>query len=182
MKKDKEKQSNKEPELNAEVEGLKSKIAGLEKQLEEEKESKLLVLADFLNFKKRLENEKNDYRIFATKMIITQLMQVTDDYSRLKKDMEEKLKDKAELKDVINGIQMLNDKVSFIITQNGFEEIQIKDGDKFNPETMEALTTAPVKDKKEDGTVMLVDQKGYKHIESGLVFRTAKVIIGKFNS
>ena len=77
---------------------------------------------------------------------------------------------------------MLNEKIIFIIAQNGFEEIQIKEGEKFNPETMEALATVPVSEKDKDGTVILIDQKGYKHIESGLVFKTAKVIIGKFNS
>ena len=160
-------------------EKLEAKIKELEGQVEAEKSAKLYALADFQNFKKRLENEKNDYRIFATKMIVSQLMQITDDYARVRKDVEEKLKGNEVSKDILNSIQMLNEKIIFVITQNGFEEIKIKEGDKFDPETMEALTTVPVIEKEKDNTVILVDQKGFKHIESGIVFKTAKVIIGK---
>lgn len=174
MKKEKDKKQNDE------VESLNKKITELDTLLEQEKASKLMVLADFMNFKKRLENEKNDYRIFATKMIMTQLMQITDDYQRVKNDIAKKLDGNKVSEDVFKGLQMLNDKIEFIITQYGFEPISIKEGDKFNSSTMEALTTAPVKEKDKDGTVLMIDQKGYKHIESGIIFKTAKVIIGKY--
>jgi len=161
---------------------IDNRVNELEKMLEQEKVNRLTVLAEFQNYKKRLENEKNDYRVFATKMIISQLMQILDDFGRAKKDIEEKIKDSKVQSEVLNSIKMLNEKIAFIVMQNGYEEIPAKTGDKFNPELMEAITSVEVKDKKDEGTLIHVDQKGYKHIESGIVFRTAKVIVGKLNS
>jgi len=160
---------------------LKKEIARLKSQLDEEKASKLMALADFQNFKKRLENEKNDYRIFATKLITGQLMQIKDDFERGEKDISEKLKGLPAEKDVQSSLQMLIDKIGMIILQNGYEEIEIKVGDSFNPEFMEALSTLPAKSEDENNKVVHVDQKAYKHIESGIIFKTAKVVISKFN-
>ena len=157
------------------------KIKELEVIIEQEKSAKLMALADFQNYKKRLENEKNDYRVFATKLIVGQMMQIIDDFNRAQKDIEDKLKDTKVSKEVLDSLKMISDKISFMITQNGFEEIKINIGDKFNPEYMEALSIAPVKESMQDNTILHIDQKAYKHIESGIVFRSAKVIIGKFN-
>jgi molecular chaperone GrpE len=186
----KDKKENKEPqeevineEQNTGLENLEARIVELEGLLAEEKNAKLLALAEFQNYRKRLENDKNDYKVFAMKLIMGQLMQVIDDFDRTSKDLDDKLKESKIKGDVKSIFKMLADKVEMIIIQNGFDEIEIKVGDKFDHNTMEALTTTPLleEDKKKDGTVVHIDQKAFRHIESGLVFKTAKVIIGKFN-
>jgi len=183
----KEKKQNQEvrsaemPEKIEMSENFEARIKELEILLIEEKASKLMVMADYQNFRKRLESEKNDYRIFATKLIVTQLMQVIDDFMRAKKDIQDKLKGSKVSSEVLNSLGMINSKVEMIIAQNGFEEIPMKEGDQFNPETMEALSTVVLQpnEKSNDNKVVLIDQKGYKHTESGVIFKTAKVIIGK---
>jgi molecular chaperone GrpE len=190
----KDKKNNEEPEeseLKPEVETESTKkaestdtrIAELEKQLEDEHNTKLMIFADFQNYKKRQENEKNDYRIFATKLITGQLMQIVDDFSRASEDIRDQLKECKANEGVQKSLQTILDKIGFVINQNGYEEIEIKVGDKFEPTIMEAVTSVPLSeaDKAKDNTVIHIDQKGFRHVESGIVFKTAKVIIGKFN-
>jgi molecular chaperone GrpE len=173
----------KDDKLKKQLDEAETKIKALEDQLAEEQNAKLLALADFQNYKKRLENEKNDYRIFATKLIMGQLMQVIDDFTRAQNDVTEKLTGNEHQEEVKNSLKMISDKIELMVTQNGFEEIEIKVGDRLDPVTMEAITSVPLsaEEKDKDGTIVHIDQKGFRHIESGLVFKTAKVIVAKFN-
>ena len=179
-----ESESTTESNEKKDIENSDSRIVELEKQLEDEHNTKLMVFADFQNYKKRQENEKNDYRIFATKLITGQLMQIIDDFCRASEDIREQLKDSKVNEGVLKSLQTIQDKIGFVISQNGYEEIEIKIGEKFEPTTMEAITSIPLSeaDKAKDNTVIHIDQKGFRHVESGIVFKTAKVVIGKFSN
>lgn len=138
------------------------------KQLyEKETENKLRVMADFQNFKKRIEMQQREFSEMANKLLINQVIDVIDDCHR------------AMNNDNHDGIQLIIDKLKYLLKDQGLEETPIKVGDKFNPETMEAVATTPVLEGQEVGTVVHIDQLGYTYQTSRKIYRPSRVIISK---
>jgi len=151
---------------------FEAKFNEAQEQLEKEKNSYLLLAADFENYKRRSAAERIALISTAAEKIILELLPVIDDCERAfefqKKESEEPQEDE--------GSALIYKKLTTILKARGLEEINPK-GEVFDTETMEAVAQFPVQDEDAKGKVFDVVQKGYKLGEK--VIRYAKVVVGQ---
>jgi len=95
-----------------------------------------------------------------------------DDFDRGLAEIK-KVKDKELLK----GMQLINDKLKNTLVQKGLTEIQVKKGDVFDAEIHEAITQIPAPTEKLKGKIIDAIEKGYKLGDK--IIRYPKVVIGQ---
>lgn len=131
---------------------------------EEEGELRYLrLMADFQNYKKRVEKEKRDLYSYANENIMNDLLTVMDNFERaLEHDADENFKE---------GIEMIFKQLSDVLEKDGLAEIPAL-GEEFDPNVHSAVMTEETED-YESGKVSGVMQKGYTL--NGKVIRPAMV-------
>ena len=166
----------KDCETDKEPAGYEETISVLNKKFEAEKEARLSVMADYMNFRKRVEKDKEELHIMANKRMLEQIIELVDDFDRAV-HMEA---DKIDVEnDFYKGIMIIHKKMTDLLASYGLSEIEIKEGDNLDPMTMQAVAMAPVTEKDKVNKVIHIAGKGFIDKSSGKVFKTAKVIIGK---
>lgn len=125
--------------------------------------------ADFMNYKKRVEQEKNEVTDFANAALILNLLPVVDDLERAFASLPSKLQTLS----WVDGIRLIYRKLQAILETHGVVEIKTK-GENFDPKFHEA---AMYEDGAEEGVIMDELQKGYKL--KGRLLRPAVVVVGK---
>jgi len=158
-----------EPEV-AEVEDVEA----LKKALAEEKEKAEGYLAnwqraqsDFINYKRRSEQEKEEISKFANSVLMLNLLPVLDDLERAFASVPPKL---AKLS-WVDGVRLIDRKLWTILEAQGLSEIKAV-GEPFDPTLHEAVR----QDKGREGIVVEEAQKGYKFRDR--VIRPTKVVVG----
>ena len=173
----KEELSNEQPQAEA-VE--KKKEVAAEKTVEEptaeeilqaEKDKYLRLFAEFENYKKRTSKERIELFRTAGQDIMVSLLPILDDFDRGLAEIK-KVKDKELLK----GMQLINDKLATTLQQKGLEPLNVKAGDVFDADLHEAITQIPAPSEKMKGKIIDVIERGYKLGEK--VIRYPKVVIG----
>jgi molecular chaperone GrpE len=129
----------------------------------------LLVLADFINYRKRVDQERNEYKIIANKYILLQITEVLDDFDRAVKGMDPESG---------KGITLIYDKLLSVLHENGLEKFSVNIGDVFDTQKMEAVTTLSAGDNQK-GKVVDVLQNGYVYSADKRIFKMAKVVTGQ---
>jgi len=112
--------------------------------------------ADFDNFRKRQEQERENLIKFGTENALTKLIEVLDNFERGQKSLEN-VDDCAKVKESFDLIQK---QVYETLTKLGLEEIKAV-GEEFDPNFHEAVMQTPSNDHKEH-TVIAELRKGYK--------------------
>jgi molecular chaperone GrpE len=130
------------------------------------------LFAEFENYKKRTSRERIELFKTASQELMTSLLPIMDDFDRGLSEIK-KVKDKELLK----GMQLINDKFKNTLTQKGLTEIEVKEGDDFDAEIHEAITQIPAPSDKLKGKVIDAVEKGYKLGEK--IIRYPKVVIGQ---
>jgi len=144
-------------------------------QLEQEKNARMTVLADFINYRKRADKEKEELRVTANKEMLQHIIEVIADFDRALGTVAE-----ADQKSSFyEGVVVIQKKLNRILEHYGLKELDLKEGADFNPAHMEAIATAPATGKIKSGKVLQVFQKGYVFTSTGQIYRTAKVVIAK---
>lgn len=168
-----EKLPNAKP-LQANVEQTED-IKTLEQALFEEKEKSEKYLsnwqraqADFVNYKKRAEQEKKEMVEFANSGLILNLLTIMDDLERAFVSLPSRLSKSS----WIEGIKLVYNKFRTILEAQGLTEIDAK-GKPFDPHLHEAV----MHQEGEEDIVVEEIQKGYKL--KNRVLRPSKVIVGK---
>ena len=136
-----------------------------EEQEKEEpmKDQYLRLMADFQNYKRRVEKERQDTRAYANEKIVTELLTVLDNFDRaMEHDADEGFKE---------GMQMILDQFNDVLKHAGVEEI-VAEKEVFDPNVHNAVMMEDTDD-VESGCVSCVLQKGYKL--NGKVIRPAMV-------
>ncbi|MBN2102031.1 MAG: nucleotide exchange factor GrpE [Candidatus Aenigmarchaeota archaeon] len=128
----------------------KSDTKDFEKLLEEKEELIKRVQADFDNYRKFVDREKNNIAISASSEIIRDLLPVLD-------DMEAAVKNEKD-ETIRKGIEGILRNMSDTLRKHGLQQIDSVEH-KFDPHLHEALMKE--KSDKEDGTVLEEFQKGY---------------------
>ncbi|NLY70077.1 MAG: nucleotide exchange factor GrpE [Clostridiales bacterium] len=141
----------KEEEKTSEEEG-ETKGEASEEEDEELQAKYLRLAADFQNYKKRVEKEKSDIYSFANEKLITELLDVIDNFERA-------LEVESEDKGMLNGIKLVYKQFKGVLEKNGLEDIKAE-GEPFDPNFHHAVMTEKV-DSHESGYVIEVFQKGY---------------------
>ena len=138
-----------------------------EKELAELKDKYLRLIAEFENYKKRTNKEKEDFAKYAKENLITAILPILDDFERAKKNKEEDIK----------GYLLIGQKISDILSKQNLQKINISKNEVFDLDKHEAISSIPVKEKKKKGKIIEEVESGY--MLSDKIIRYPKVIIGK---
>ncbi len=128
----------------------------LQKQLDELNNKYIRLAADFDNFRKRTQQEKEELSQYTTVKVLKQLTSVLDTFDRA----QEHLKDIEECKTVKEGYEVAYKQLIEALKKVGLEEMDAL-GKTFDPNEHEAVTQIPTNDYEPD-SVAVVMQKGYK--------------------
>ena len=154
---------------NQEVESVE---LSSEELIQQEKEKYLRLFAEFENYKKRTSKERIELFKTASQELMTSLLPILDDFDRGLQEIK-KVKDKELLK----GMQLINDKFKNTLSQKGLSELAVNQGDDFDAEIHEAISQIPAPSEKLKGKVIDAVEKGYKLGDK--IIRYPKVVIGQ---
>ena len=160
-----------EESQSATIKKLREKLS----QVTEEKQKYLTDLqkakADFINLRKRDEEEKESIIRFANEQLLAEFISTLDSIELAQKDA--KIWESLPV-DWRKGIESIFTQLKNTLKKAGLEEIEAN-GEVFDPRLHEAIQTVKTGDKKQDHIVASVFQTGYKLF--GKVLRPAKVTI-----
>lgn len=139
--------------------------------LEDMKKSYLYLMAEFDNFRKRTLHEKQELIKNGSARVLEQLLPVVDDFERAL-DAIEKSNDVEAIKE---GVDLIYNKFIKYLKQQNVEAIK-SNGELFDTDLHEAVTTFPTQDEEQKGKVIDTVLKGYKINDK--VLRHAKVVVG----
>jgi molecular chaperone GrpE len=168
-------QTNQNPTGEGEAEAIELKdIESLKQALTEAKEKAEANLAgwqraqaDFINYKKRSEQEKQDLSKFANSVLILNLLPVLDDFERAFSSIPPKVGKMSWL----DGIRLIERKMWTVLEAQGVSPIKAL-GKPFDPQFHEAVR----QDKGKEGVVIEEVQKGY--MIDDRVIRPTMVVVG----
>jgi len=150
-------------------------IESLKKALKEEKDKSEKYLAswqraqaDFVNYKRRTEQEKGETIRCANSDLVCSILPALDDLERAFSCIPPNLDKETWL----DGIRMIEKKLTSCLEAQGVTPIEAS-GQPFDPNFHEALR----QDEGQDGMVLEEVQKGYMMHER--VIRPSKVVVGK---
>lgn len=166
-----ENQEIKDQIAEGEVEKVKEVISDAD-LLKIEKDKFLRLFAEFENYKKRTSKERIELYKTANQELMTVLIPILDDFERAVTEIT-KVKDKNLLK----GVELIQNKFKSTLKQKGLEEITVKSGDIFDADLHEAITIIPAPTDDLKGKIVEVIEKGYKLGDK--IVRFPKVITGQ---
>ncbi len=134
---------------NSELDELQKKYDTLNQQY-------LRLAADFDNYRKRQEHEREELLKFGTENALKKMIEVLDNFERGKKTLEN-VEDCQTVKDSFN---LVHKQVVEALTKLGLEVIETE-GKEFDPNFHDAVMQTPTSDKPEH-TIINELQKGYK--------------------
>ncbi len=161
MSEEKNKDQEKEIDDKKNGDNLEEKVLRLETELKDANDKYLRALAEQQNLVKRQATEKEEFVKYANQEIISEFLMVYDHLRMSVGFLPEAEKQNAWVK----GVEMTIKQFKDLLSVNGVEEVKTV-GEKFDPNTMEAIEGAGEKVAKE---IMA----GYKL--NGKVIRAARV-------
>ena len=144
-------QAEARPEIEM-IASLEKSLAEAQAQAAEFKDGWQRSVADFQNYRRRVEAEKAETYQVAVGSIVKRYLPVLDDMERA---MEARPADLA----WADGIELICRKLQTILEAEGLQRIEAK-GQMFDPNFHEAIAQEPV-DGVESGTVIAVVRNGY---------------------
>lgn len=169
----KEKKEKKDKHANSKLKEEQEKLLEQISKLQEENQALLekvkLAQAEVVNYRKRKDEETQNMLKFANQDLITELINVADNFERAIKLDDNDLTD--ELSKFLDGFKMMYANLMEILKKFGVEEIN-RVGEVFNPNEEQALMTDSIEE-MDDDVVTEVLLKGYKL--NGRVIRPASV-------
>jgi molecular chaperone GrpE len=150
----------------------KAKTAELEEELKKEKDSYLRLVAEFNNFKKRTQEEKEEFAKFAAERSLVEILPIYDSFERAQKAFEEHKEDTEEL---IKGFSLIHKQFEDVLKKLNVTKIECI-GEAFDPNLHEAIMQQE-NGEKEANTILDEVQPGYKLGEK--IIRHAMVIVSK---
>ncbi len=125
--------------------------------------------ADFQNYQKRMQREREQDREFLRAALMLELLPVLDNLERAVKAAKET----GETGSLVQGVTLVHAQFLDLLKRQGVESIPAM-GEPFDPSMHEALVQQPTKDHAPN-TVIHVEQTGYKMNDR--VIRPAKVVV-----
>lgn len=137
-----------------------SDLSALEAELSERTADVQRVHAEYANYRKRVERDRDLVREQSTAAVLAELLTVLDDIDRAKEHGE-----------VVGGFKAVADSLDAVISKLGLERFG-ETGDRFDPNIHEALTHSESAEVTET-TCVQVFQPGYRF--AGRIVRPARV-------
>ena len=158
-----------EPEVTEieDIASLKQSLAETKAKAEANLASWQRTQADFINYKRRTEQEKKEINQFAKATLILDLLPALDDLERAFTAIPPRLTKLS----WVGGIRLIWSKLQTTLAAQGLSEIKAT-GEPFDPHLHEAVR----QDKGKEGIVIEEVQKGYKFHDR--VIRPTKVVVG----
>jgi molecular chaperone GrpE len=153
-------------DLGAEVEELRGELSQLS-------DRHLRLAAEFDNYRKRIERDRQQLVARLQVDLVSSLLDVLDDLERVAEAGGGSTADA-----VVQGIRLVEKKFLTVLTAAGLEPIDAE-GREFDPELMEAMATVPTPDPAQDDHVADVFQRGYRFGE--VLVRPARVRVLKYD-
>ncbi len=147
---------------------LEARISELEQENSELKERYLRKQADFENYRKRMQREKEEFGAYATKQLLLDLVQVIDDFERA----IESAKDSRDFDSFYEGIVLIEKQMTSMLERKWGLQRFDSEGEEFDPQKHEAVT-ADQNGEHPEPVVIEDYQKGYMLHDR--VLRSAKV-------
>ncbi len=144
-----EKEQEKNEEKSSENNELQEKFDALNQQY-------LRLAADFDNFRKRQEHEREELLKFGTENALKKLIEVLDNFERGKKALE----NVDDCEKVKESFDLVHKQTIEALTKLGLEEIETE-GKEFDPNFHDAVMQTPTSEYPEH-TIINELQKGYK--------------------
>ncbi|NOZ60585.1 MAG: nucleotide exchange factor GrpE [Calditrichaeota bacterium] len=154
--------------VTADEEESVADVSGVQGNLQEKY---LRLQAEFLNYKKRTENEQKSFADSIRADFVQRLLPVIDDFDR----MIEHIDADENREHVIEGIKLIHRKLNDVLEEQGLEQIQSV-GEKFDPNVHEAVMVEN-HDHLDDDHVIEEWRKGYKFRDR--LLRPAQVKVNK---
>lgn len=179
---------NQESEVENQEEKLKSQEENPKQQAPEEKTAEELAAeylndlkrcqAEFENYKKRQAAQQKELGGYLIEKLTLDIIPVIDNFRQATLHVPAEQKDSP----WVVGIQYIEKQLEAVLTDNGMQVIEVKEGEEFDPKIHEAVSKAESPEPVE-GTetgirghkIAKVLQKGYKFGDR--VIRPAKVIV-----
>jgi molecular chaperone GrpE len=146
---------------------LAAKLDECARELDQERNARLRVLADMQNYRRRAEEQKRDAAQFAISDFAEGLLPVLDNFDRALASAVKAQSFEA----LMSGVALTQKQLSDVLKRNGLEPIEAA-GLPFDPNLHEAILTAEADDVPEN-TVIEDLQRGYTL--HGRVLRASKV-------
>lgn len=127
-------------------------------------------MADFINYKRRIEQEREESARFANLALVLNILPSVDDLERALQHVEPEFADRA----WVEGVRQILRKLTGALTAAGVSEVAAE-GEMFDPNQHEAIAEAD----GEAGRVVSVAQRGYRL--GNRVIRPAMVVVGRGN-
>lgn len=163
-----------EDELGLEDDVAISELVALREEFESLNDRHLRLAAEFNNYRRRVEQERADTWARAQADIVARFLDVLDDLQRVAAlDLGN-----ATVEAIMEGIDLVDRKFVRMLAEAGAEVLDPQ-GERFNPETMEAMMRVPAESEEDDETVAQVFQKGYTL--RGQLVRPARVSVLKLD-
>ena len=170
------------PEQNGEGDGPSAdppaESEHLQFQLKQMKDRLLRQMAEFQNYRRRTEQEKNLWIQSGKVVVIQQMLELLDDFTRsidaASRLEEQQVEVPPMYKTLKDGVVMVYDKFKDELGRLGVEPIEAV-GQPFNEREHEALMQQPAPEDTNSGTVLEEIQKGYRLGDR--VLRHSKVIV-----
>jgi len=129
------------------------------------------VRADYANYQKRVQKEREVERLYASMPLVADLLNVVDNFERAIEAAESEEASPG----LLEGIRMIHQQLLDTLARHGVKPIEAQ-GRPFDPDVHEAMMKEQT-DEVPPGTVIRVLQKGYKLHDR--VVRPAKVVVAE---
>lgn len=155
-------------EVEDDIEEIEDEETKENSDYERLKDSFQRLQADFTNYKRRQENEKQEIYKYASESLITKLLSVKDNFDRALEDVNEE-------DPFVEGVKLIRDEFNNILESEGLEEIE-SDNEKFDANLHHAVFMEENEDVDSEHIIETF-QKGYKLKDK--VIRPAMVKVSK---
>ncbi len=163
-----------ETEADNEVKvGDSEALAVAEEKITELNNKILRLQADFDNFRRRTAQDKQQLSGFITAGVVEKFLRVLDNFERAEASAEKT----ADLESMLTGMKQIRRQFDVVFKELGVEEIAAE-GQKFDPNMHEDVMQAQDAS-KEDDTVALVLEKGYRLSDRVIRHSKVSVVVNK---
>jgi molecular chaperone GrpE len=158
------------PTSEALVEPPPEALRRLSDELAQVKDRHLRLAAEFDNYKKRAQRERLELGSRAQAELIGSILDGLDDLGRV----AHLAPDGTSARDVLAGVELVERKLARVLGQAGLERVGAE-GETFDPNVHEAVTSVPAPDAEQDHRIASVLQPGYRF--GGALLRPARVSV-----
>ena len=130
-------------------------VEELRQELESLNDRHLRLAAEFDNYRKRNQRDRQALASRLQADLVGSLLDVLDDLQRVAEGGED-----VEAEGVLEGVRLVEKKMMTVLESAGLSPVEAE-GSRFDPELMEALGMVPTEEAELDGQVADVFQRGY---------------------